>query len=165
MNNDWIILKLDSPLDFNEDVQPACLPSPNWSPDQDPNNRCFTSGWGTLEYDLDNPLLPDTLQWVEVPAVTNEVCKQAYSGGITNSDITDAMICAGYAEGGKDSCQGDSGGPFVCLDGSMAFLTGVVSFGYGCASPGFYGVYARVTTVLDWIQSYMVSLSEEMAIK
>ena len=154
---------MDSPLDFNEDVQPACLPSPNWSPDQDPDNRCFVSGWGALEHDEYD--FPDTLQWVEVPAVTNEVCKQAYSGGITNSDITDAMICAGYAEGGKDSCQGDSGGPFVCLDGSMAFLTGVVSFGYGCASPGFYGVYARVTTVLDWIQSYMVSLSEEMAIK
>ena len=153
-------MKLDSPLDFNEDVQPACLPSPNWSPDQDPNNRCFTSGWGTLEYDLDNPQIPDTLQWVEVPAVTNEVCNQAYGG------ITDAMICAGYAEGGKDSCQGDSGGPFVCLDGNMAFLTGVVSWGYGCGNfAGFYGVYARVTTVLDWIQSYMVSFSEEMAIK
>ena len=43
-NNDWVILKLDSPLNFNENVQPACLPSPNWSPDTDPNARCFVSG-------------------------------------------------------------------------------------------------------------------------
>ena len=61
------------------------------------------------------------------------------------------MICGGYPEGGKDSCQGDSGGPFVCQSGNSAILTGVVSFGYECASPGFYGVYARVTKILDWI--------------
>ena len=63
------------------------------------------------------------------------------------------MICGGYPEGGKDSCQGDSGGPFVCQSGNSAILTGVVSFGYECASPGFYGVYARVTKILDWIHA------------
>ena len=158
MNNDWIILKLDFPLDFNEDIQPACLPSPNWSPDHDPNNRCFVSGWGTLESEGN---YPDTLQWVEVPAVTNDVCEQAYA-----DEITDAMICAGYTQGGRDACQGDSGGPFVCLDGNIAILTGVVSWGVGCASPGFYGVYARVTKTLDWIQSYMVNFrGSEIAIK
>ena len=63
------------------------------------------------------------------------------------------MICAGYPQGGKDSCQGDSGGPFVCQSGNSAILTGVVSFGYGCADPGYYGVYARVTKILNWIQA------------
>ena len=67
--------------------------------------------------------------------------------------VTDSMICGGYPEGGKDSCQGDSGGPFVCQSGNSAILTGVVSFGYECASPGFYGVYARVTKILDWIHA------------
>ena len=43
-NNDWVILKLDFPLNFNENVQPACLPPSNWSPDTDPNARCFVSG-------------------------------------------------------------------------------------------------------------------------
>ena len=66
------------------------------------------------------------------------------------------MICAGYSQGGKDACQGDSGGPFVCLSGSSAILTGIVSFGYECASPGYYGVYARVTKILDWIKSIIV---------
>ena len=149
-NNDWIMLKLDSPLQFNDAVQPTCLPPPNWAPDNDPNNRCFVSGWGTLSYGGNSP---ESLQWVEVPAVTNDICNQAYY-----NSITDAMICAGYAEGGKDSCQGDSGGPFVCLNNdNKALLTGIVSFGSGCAYAGYYGVYARVTKILGWIQSNLVS--------
>ena len=149
-NNDWIILKLDSPLEFNDDVQPTCLPlSSNWYPENDPNNRCFVSGWGTLEYEGNSP---DNLQWVEVPAVTNAVCKQESYG----NQITDSMICAGYSQGGKDACQGDSGGPFVCLNGTSAILTGIVSWGVGCARPGYYGVYARVTKILDWIKTNMI---------
>ena len=49
-DNDFVILKLGSPLILNEDVQPACLPS---SKDflglNSTEDRCFTSGWGTLE--------------------------------------------------------------------------------------------------------------------
>ena len=49
--NDFVILKLGSPLKFNINVQPACLPtSSNFLSLDDTEDMCFTSGWGTLQY-------------------------------------------------------------------------------------------------------------------
>jgi trypsin len=65
------------------------------------------------------------------------------------------MLCA--ADKGQDSCQGDSGGPLVIQgsngDGSGDVQVGVVSWGVGCASESFPGVYARVSQIQDWIVS------------
>ena len=49
-DNDYIILKLGSPLQFNENVQPACLPSsPSFLSLDSTKTLCFTSGWGKLD--------------------------------------------------------------------------------------------------------------------
>ena len=47
----------------------------------------------------------DHLREVEVPILAN--CKY-------EEDRNDAVICAGYPQGGRDACQGDSGGPLLC---------------------------------------------------
>ncbi|CAG0924768.1 unnamed protein product [Notodromas monacha] len=76
-------------------------------------------------------------------------CEDAY--GWTN--IYDGMLCAGYyALGGVDACQGDSGGPMTCpLEDGTNVLAGIVSWGTGCARPGYPGVYSEVAYLREWI--------------
>ena len=45
----------------------------------------------------------------------------------------------------------------VCNEDGKAIIFGVISWGLGCAEPNKPGVYARVTSALDWIKSKMVS--------
>merc|ERR1711951_259444 len=91
--------------------------------------------------------LARVLQKVDVPVVSDDHCRDSYG----QNDITDSMICAGLDQGGKDSCQGDSGGPFMC--GNQ--LSGVVSWGYGCAEPENPRVYAQTSYFVDWVNSHM----------
>ncbi len=90
------------------------------------------------------------LQEVTLPIVSLTDC-QAAMGRV----VTENMLCAGNVEGGKDSCQGDSGGPLM-VQGNRGFQqVGIVSFGQGCAQPGKYGVYTRLSRFYTWIQSYI----------
>ena len=48
--NDFVLLKLDFSLDFNDDnIKPACLPKITDIGLDFTNDRCFASGWGTLQ--------------------------------------------------------------------------------------------------------------------
>ncbi|XP_073993114.1 trypsin-7-like isoform X2 [Rhodnius prolixus] len=109
--------------------------------------KAITTGWGTLKEDGTPSCL---LQEVEVPVMSNEDCRANTS--YHPKMISDNMMCAGYEEGLKDSCQGDSGGPLIRERGDKRYeLIGVVSWGNGCARPGFPGVYTRVARYLNWI--------------
>ncbi|XP_013118423.2 trypsin eta [Stomoxys calcitrans] len=99
---------------------------------------CQVSGWGKTERNSLSPILLTA----NVTTISRTVCSVSYLNGILNG-----MICAGHLKGGTDSCQGDSGGPLVYNN----TLIGVVSWGSGCAQPGFPGVYADVQYYYRWI--------------
>lgn len=106
-------------------------------------------GWGRLE---SQGARPAVLHHVSVPVVTNQVCASGYAP--QHISITGNMLCAGLAQGGKDSCQGDSGGPLLVQGANGEWQqAGVVSFGVGCAEPNLYGVYTRVSQYAGWIQA------------
>jgi secreted trypsin-like serine protease len=98
-------------------------------------------GWGTRrEGGAPSP----QLQQVDVPIVPDVGCSALYGSDFDAG----AMLCAGYAQGGKDACQGDSGGPIMIDDDLGAAehwtLAGIVTSGLGCARAGQLGLYADI---------------------
>lgn len=138
LTNDASVLTLDTALS----QPPVPLAS---SADADLYTAGATStvyGWGVTE----SGSASDTLRKVDVPVTADDACAASYKGSFDPV----SMVCAGLAEGGKDSCQGDSGGPLTGVGGDgTRKLIGIVSWGQGCAEPNFYGVYGRVSTFHD----------------
>ncbi|GFG36634.1 hypothetical protein Cfor_04118, partial [Coptotermes formosanus] len=119
---------------------------------------CTVSGWGSLG-DSDGTM-PQNLQVVMVPFITYDTCRYIYSN-YTEGSIEPGMNCAGFLQGGKDACGGDSGGPLVC----GGLLTGVVSWGEGCALPNFPGVYADVAYYKEWIERQLLESKGEFFLR
>ena len=102
------------------------------------------------------------LKWAKVQVVDRELCKEKFApipipGYDFQENITEQHVCAGNLNG-TDSCGGDSGGPLICIDNGKAVLSGIVSFGRGCADTSrIPGVYANVAYLLDWVKQNMVT--------
>jgi secreted trypsin-like serine protease len=89
------------------------------------------------------------LKFATVPEVPLSRCNEAYG---REFKIGPQQVCGGQIWGRDDSCTGDSGGPLVSIDGTgCPRYVGIVSWGKGCAQPGKYGVYARVSGYEDWL--------------
>ncbi|KAK1151951.1 serine protease 27-like [Acipenser oxyrinchus oxyrinchus] len=148
MDNDMALLELNRSVIFTDYIMPVCLAESSSTFYTD--TECWATGWGAT---AEGAPLPEnnTLREVTLPVIGNQQCGCLYA---SEGEITDNMMCAGLLQGGKDACQGDSGGPLVCKQGSTWVQAGVVSFGIGCAQPGFPGVYARVSQYEAWIQAY-----------
>ena len=116
-------------------------------------------GYGAPFYQVPSPTAD--LQEARVPMVADDDCDASYNGltavpFISGTFEPTTMVCAGNFEGTEDSCQGDSGGPLVVEDGAGGLVqVGVVSWGFACGLPNYYGVYARIgdSPLNAWIQS------------
>ncbi|XP_054457936.1 serine protease 27-like [Anoplopoma fimbria] len=139
--NDICLLKLSTPVDFTDYIQPVCLASAGSTFHAGVSS--WVTGFGVTQPDSSSRA--EILQEVNLPIVGNNECQCTYP------ELTDNMICAGFKEGGKDACQGDSGAPLVTNNGFMWIQSGIVSFGLGCAKPTTPGVYTRVSEYQEWI--------------
>lgn len=115
------------------------------------------AGWGLTNENAFG--VSESLQSVQVPLVSQAACEKQLQDASPSAQpyLDNSMFCAGFAKGGKDSCQGDSGGPLYYKDAISGkyMITGVVSWGFGCARPNQSGIYADVSNIYRWVLDTM----------
>jgi len=153
--HDIAIYKVDpSPLEgkmVRRKLWPACLPDVN---QHYLRETTYVAGWGITKTKLIHGSkiqvkgIPDVA--MHAPVTVTECSDN------DNFPYPEGLICA--AEDGRDSCQGDSGGPLIATAARHSNSTqkryswvGIVSFGVGCAEPGFPGAYTRSSCFLSWL--------------
>ena len=144
IENDICLIELSAPVDFVDDrIEPVCVSVKD--PVVESSTYCKVAGFGTTM----GTASMDVLNEAALPFGRFDKCKNDYiSYGIKL--VPEQHLCFGFEEGGVDACQGDSGGPLVC-GGLDKHLTGVVSFGIGCASADLYGIYTSLSHYIGWI--------------
>jgi secreted trypsin-like serine protease len=86
---------------------------------------------------------PKRMREARVPLVSDAEADKTYDAiNGPSGYIPPLMVAAGRE--GKDTCQGDSGGPLFAKTASGPRQIGITSFGAGCATKRYPGVYTEV---------------------
>ncbi|XP_048458511.1 coagulation factor IX-like [Rhincodon typus] len=148
IDSDIALLQLSDPIELDDYAVPICLAERDFVLRELNRIRYSTvTGWGRL---YGAGIIASTLQKLQIPKVRTSECRRT-----TEREITQNMFCAGYQDAMLDSCRGDSGGPLATPYKGSWFLTGIVSWGEGCAREGKYGVYTKVYKFIEWIRQYV----------
>lgn len=159
--SDIALLRLRTPLPIDGvTIAPIAIPGfADWPAKGTP---ALITGWGDTNpvRTPPEPIYADTLQKAQVEVLAGPADARCGHYEVGSSTVRGydrvTMLCAGTTSPPMvDSCQGDSGGPLAIQRDGTWYLAGVVSWGQGCAAPGYPGLYARVTTYAKWIREAM----------
>uniref|UniRef100_A0A8D8VRP7 Plasma kallikrein n=1 Tax=Cacopsylla melanoneura TaxID=428564 RepID=A0A8D8VRP7_9HEMI len=155
-SNDIAVIKVRGSIGFNQYVQPICIPEHD---NVAASDWCVVTGWGAQNAEqIDD--ISNTLRAATVKIIDQNTCRSSAVYGNSHQNILDSMLCAGYLNGGIDACGGDSGGPLACKTGGRFVLSGIVSWGDGCAKKNKPGVYTRVSYYAKWINEKLQMLQQ-----
>ncbi|XP_014440966.1 complement factor D [Tupaia chinensis] len=145
IDHDLLLLQLSE----NASLGPAVRPLLWQQEDRDvaPGTLCDVAGWGVTTHAGHRP---DRLMYAVLPVLDRATCNlRRYHDGA----ITERLMCA--ESNRRDSCKGDSGGPLVC----GGVIEGVVTSGSRvCGNRKKPGIYTRVASYVDWIQSTLADV-------
>ncbi|KAF4518667.1 hypothetical protein B566_EDAN002701 [Ephemera danica] len=142
MENDVGLIKVKTPFKWSASIRPASLSKENQNIPAGTSIK--TLGWGIP---FTGGSTQRVLQEAEFLFMTNEECKNAHLRTVFPTNI-----CA-YASGGEiDQSIGDSGGPLWLNDQQV----GIVSWWqYPRSSTPYGGVFTKVASYVDWINSHI----------
>lgn len=150
--NDIALLRLSRKVAYSDYIKPVCLPRTATFKNRNYAGEKFeVAGWGKTE----TAAKSNVKLKVAIDGVTKADCNKVYN--LQNVQINDDQICAG-GQPLKDSCRGDSGGPLMgratANNRAFIYLSGLVSYGpTPCGQEGWPGVYTKVGSYIDWIET------------
>jgi hypothetical protein len=98
---DFVLLKLQKKVQYNESIQPIKLPPPDHQVVD--GTFCSAAGWGETDMTRKCNNIPSTiLRTIDLPIVNVERCNEYFQGIAKVED--DIMICAGYSNRSKSIC-------------------------------------------------------------
>ncbi|XP_011311419.1 trypsin-1 [Fopius arisanus] len=141
------LLKLKSPFNYTDHIQPIGLPKSG----KQHTGDVIISGWGSISTNM-TPEYPSKLQAVEVSVLDLDTCLATFQLVFPETQIFDTQICTGPVGGDRSPCSGDSGGALMQFDvDGKAEQVGIVSWGAAPCGNGAPSVFTRVSSYVDWI--------------
>ncbi|OXU31074.1 hypothetical protein TSAR_014231 [Trichomalopsis sarcophagae] len=148
--HDIALLKLETPLEFNDYVKPIALPSAG----SEPTGYGTVTGLGSLKHMM-SVQFPQVLQTVDLPIITYDACDKLldeYLGDMKEEInlLDETRFCTGPTPTNQGYCLHDTGDPFVVKDE----IVGVATFGFAadCEKNPTPSIFIRVSAHVDWIQ-------------
>ncbi|XP_050420458.1 venom protease-like isoform X2 [Adelges cooleyi] len=148
-SNDIALLKLKTPVKFNQHIKPICLPvSSNMRSKTYVKYSPTVAGWdSTPSRQIRNTAMSE----VYTPIIDLTVCKSIFAN--ESVVIDNSVFCAGYLIGGNNSCLNGSGNPMMLLKNKQWYVLGITSYDLKCAERGFPTVFTRVSHFVNWINN------------
>jgi hypothetical protein len=132
-------------------VAPLPLAQPAQAAAWAPGTPGWTMGWGALNARPSpggNRYFADRLRQLEVPVQGDAACEDVFGIGFWDYPYRPQwLLCAGTPDGRTGACNGDSGGPLVVAVPGGWLDAGIVNGGDGCASRGYFDLFARVDAI------------------